>query len=58
MTDMFEKFKSFENDVKTYGTQATISDVPKITVFENDVKTYGTQAGNKWNGNNLGLRMM
>ena len=34
----------FENDVKTYGTQAApVQDVPKV-VFENDVKTYGTQA--------------
>ena len=34
----------FENDVKTYGTQA--KDPGKIYVgqFENDVKTYGTQA--------------
>ena len=34
----------FENDVKMYGTQATIEERRKQTWFENDVKMYGTQA--------------
>ena len=34
----------FENDVKTYGTQAAISELNTNMQFENDVKTYGTQA--------------
>ena len=34
----------FENDVKTYGTQATAEYAAKEKEFENDVKTYGTQA--------------
>ena len=34
----------FENDVKTYGTQAVTNLVESIFPFENDVKTYGTQA--------------
>ena len=35
----------FENDVKTYGTQAVIHLAIWFFPFENDVKTYGTQAG-------------
>ena len=38
--------QSFENDVKTYGTQALTEKINEHTVFENDVKTYGTQAFN------------
>ena len=34
----------FENDVKTYGTQAESDDHRVRSRFENDVKTYGTQA--------------
>ena len=34
----------FENDVKTYGTQAENKDLKAKNKFENDVKTYGTQA--------------
>ena len=34
----------FENDVKTYGTQAINNWKCWCSVFENDVKTYGTQA--------------
>ena len=34
----------FENDVKTYGTQARVRVRRSVVVFENDVKTYGTQA--------------
>ena len=34
----------FENDVKTYGTQAFKDDFSAKKGFENDVKTYGTQA--------------
>ena len=34
----------FENDVKTYGTQAVAVLGVMLTLFENDVKTYGTQA--------------
>ena len=36
----------FENDVKTYGTQAITGKVNHFIMFENDVKTYGTQAVN------------
>ena len=36
----------FENDVKTYGTQAHLVHHRKHREFENDVKTYGTQAVN------------
>ena len=34
----------FENDVKTYGTQASPVIDQTTPLFENDVKTYGTQA--------------
>ena len=34
----------FENDVKTYGTQAFSVSMMLNIAFENDVKTYGTQA--------------
>ena len=34
----------FENDVKTYGTQADKRYYTTALLFENDVKTYGTQA--------------
>ena len=34
----------FENDVKTYGTQAGHIAERIFSEFENDVKTYGTQA--------------
>ena len=34
----------FENDVKTYGTQAKMLRINYERRFENDVKTYGTQA--------------
>ena len=34
----------FENDVKTYGTQAKDLSTRQELRFENDVKTYGTQA--------------
>ena len=34
----------FENDVKTYGTQAIHKAPNPARWFENDVKTYGTQA--------------
>ena len=34
----------FENDVKTYGTQAKVQESDATSSFENDVKTYGTQA--------------
>ena len=34
----------FENDVKTYGTQAMCIYSSIWKLFENDVKTYGTQA--------------
>ena len=36
--------QSFENDVKTYGTQANYGQPGNLSWFENDVKTYGTQA--------------
>ena len=36
--------QQFENDVKTYGTQAICGKEFKPKLFENDVKTYGTQA--------------
>ena len=34
---------SFENDVKTYGTQTVSGGGRPDKAFENDVKTYGTQ---------------
>ena len=34
----------FENDVKMYGTQASIKEIICFFLFENDVKMYGTQA--------------
>ena len=37
----------FENDVKTYGTQAILSIAMTQCLFENDVKTYGTQAARR-----------
>ena len=40
----------FENDVKTYGTQAVVFATPPFRLFENDVKTYGTQAGSVSHG--------
>ena len=33
----------FENDVKMYGTQTSLSRMSRMTLFENDVKMYGTQ---------------
>ena len=33
----------FENDVKKYGTQTSVLNLPPSTSFENDVKKYGTQ---------------
>ena len=38
------RWLSFENDVKMYGTQATMKNYITIVEFENDVKMYGTQA--------------
>ena len=46
MTDPIKRLL-FENDVKTYGTQAVESHIHPLDWFENDVKTYGTQAENK-----------
>ena len=37
----------FENDVKQYGTQATMGLCQSCIEFENDVKQYGTQATEK-----------
>ena len=34
----------FENDVKMYGTQASVDELKARNMFENDVKMYGTQA--------------
>ena len=39
--------RSFENDVKEYGTQALFMVKYNGDLFENDVKEYGTQAP-KW----------
>ena len=33
----------FENDVKMYGTQTTLTSGLTVVKFENDVKMYGTQ---------------
>ena len=33
----------FENDVKTYGTETSVSSLRGTLPFENDVKTYGTE---------------
>ena len=38
--------RSFENDVKMYGTQTGIMLMCATAVFENDVKMYGTQTHN------------
>ena len=38
----------FENDVKEYGTQATMEQFEGLEQFENDVKEYGTQAAAVW----------
>ena len=48
----------FENDVKTYGTQAIKGAVDNANEFENDVKTYGTQAFPACELFRLRLRMM
>ena len=48
----------FENDVKTYGTQAWYLSAMCMVLFENDVKTYGTQAIRKKKQARYGLRMM
>ena len=48
----------FENDVKTYGTQAAVAVVSTGPRFENDVKTYGIQAIQKQNALPCSLRMM
>ena len=48
----------FENDVKTYGTQASFVYNTDPILFENDVKTYGTQAVEKIVLEQCGLRMM
>ena len=37
----------FENDVKMYGTQTSVSRRRVSAGFENDVKMYGTQTGRK-----------
>ena len=49
---------SFENDVKTYGTQADNGKYDIGRQFENDVKTYGTQAGSTNADEYISLRMM
>ena len=48
----------FENDVKMYGIQTDIEELPQYTVFENDVKMYGIQT--KFNRDHVQscLRMM
>ena len=48
----------FENDVKTYGTQAIVHLICYGIWFENDVKTYGTQAVCERVGQRQRLRMM
>ena len=48
----------FENDVKTYGTQAQRYAWIGKVLFENDVKTYGTQAYFSTILDSTGLRMM
>ena len=48
----------FENDVKTYGTQARLQERNREVQFENDVKTYGTQAMLPHAFSANGLRMM
>ena len=44
MRALANEFLVFENDVKTYGTQAFMIGTRRGEKFENDVKTYGTQA--------------
>ena len=48
----------FENDVKTYGTETTGSQIAFNMAFENDVKTYGTETGFSALLRYIGLRMM
>ena len=40
---LFENLVEFENDVKMYGTQTSVSRRRVSAGFENDVKMYGTQ---------------
>ena len=42
--DLPMKAPEFENDVKMYGTQASLIQSAFFPSFENDVKMYGTQA--------------
>ena len=37
------RWHTFENDVKMYGTQTGLRAVRPLASFENDVKMYGTQ---------------
>ena len=48
----------FENDVKMYGTQTTLSASTIQYQFENDVKMYGTQTIHLSLMNENSLRMM
>ena len=48
----------FENDVKMYGTQATVIRNGNRDRFENDVKMYGTQAFERSDCMGYCLRMM
>ena len=52
------KEAEFENDVKTYGTQAPPCWTLGPLQFENDVKTYGTQATRTGSAGYACLRMM
>ena len=50
--------RQFENDVKTYGTQTTVTTLATTAGFENDVKTYGTQTNAVIMSRHGRLRMM
>ena len=49
---------TFENDVKTYGTETGDYHLRSLLQFENDVKTYGTETHDTRKPRREGLRMM
>ena len=48
----------FENDVKMYGTETSVSTVLNPSAFENDVKMYGTETQLLGEVSGSSLRMM
>ena len=45
----------FENDVKMYGTQASLQSLQNLFQFENDVKMYGTQATSEFSSKDIAV---